>query len=197
MLHYLGNMKKSLTERQVEAYQQKQRQSWSQINTISDKVRRNLERVYPKRLAKECSDELLFLYEFVQFFKGDDEKLLNLLGKSDSTELIKNALFGIFKTGLNFICDYDWLFPMQEINESSKQQMFRRLNVFVQAIIEAYSLTYKKTNNHSLKDALLPIDMNLNKKEIEHVLNHNCMILESVIKRFGPFGITLNGSCSE
>lgn len=194
-------MKKSLTEKQVLSRQQHQRQSLSAFNTIANKVRQNLEHVYPKRLAQACSDELLFLYEFVRYFQGDDEKILSLLEKSTSTERIKNALFAIFKTGLNFICEYDWLFPMKEsvnsIGESSNQQMFRRLNVFVQAIVEAYAEKYEKTNNHSLKNTLFTIDMTMNKKEIEEILEYNCMLLQTVLQRFGPFGITLNGSCLE
>ena len=150
-------------------------------------------------LARECADEVMFILKAGQPYIPNDRvvfirKMLMLLRDSDH---LKSTLFAIFREGLDGICqridDIVKIWMREDPNQ--KLRTVRTLQVFVDAIIEAYEAKYLEFYGVQLRPTMLSMTLGDRENILQLSLEFNCEVLKDAIITLGPDGITLNGAC--
>lgn len=167
-------------------------------SSVGDMLRYNMKTIISDpNTARECADEVLFLYDIVkQRQQKDNNKLLKYLLKIRDTSTLKRAIFEIFKAGIDDICAHsteDENTPpgIKSLTPSrASKRTYRSINVFIQAIIEAYP-------TYNLNTLLDQINVKDDVEYIDYVMQKNCSDLKNVLDSLGPDHIILNGACEE
>lgn len=194
-----------MTPLDVEHAQQSRRKEYALRTLTSTRMRDNMNRlIADPYVARECADEVMFIFDAAnRFISSTSEKRLELLLQYiASTQDLKRALFAIFKAGLNGVCKDTTLAEEianetheNSIGESDKQHKIREIQVFVDAIREAYAVSFHQKYGVPLEKFLEKVTMDSKEDSLVASFKKNCAHLQQVLQTFGWNGITLNGAC--
>jgi hypothetical protein len=167
-------------------------------NLIKDSIRFVMNRLYKR--GNECTEELLFLRSLAFRLSQDeqtksriDESLYelsrNIHSDEEAVSRLKQTIFRLFKLGLDGLCSEETREILTKKNDKKKKEhkQFKQLvNMFIVAILEAYSTKHKKAFNEDLFTTF---------KRNQNNFDSNCRFLKSIIELYGINGIELTAGC--